>query len=77
MIRQGFLKIRILAIFFVGIFFFLFIIGRALQLQLIPNRKLQELAKRQYRTAITLFPKRGTIYDRNMNELAVSRKVGS
>lgn len=77
MIHQGFLKIRILVIFFVGIFFFLFIIGRALQLQLIPNRKLSELAKRQYRTAITLFPKRGTIYDRNMNELAVSRKVGS
>ena len=77
MIQQGFLKLRILLIFFLGIFFFLFIIGRSLQLQLIPNKKLAELARRQYRTAVTLFPKRGSIYDRDLNELAVSRKVGS
>lgn len=77
MIHLGFLKLRILMIFFLGAFFFLFIIGRALQLQLIPNQKLAHLAKSQYRTAVTLFPKRGTIYDRKMNELAVSRKVGS
>ena len=75
MIHQGFLKLRMLAIFFLGVFFFLFITARALQLQLIPNKKLAELSKSQYRSAVTLFPKRGSIYDRHMNELGVSRKV--
>ncbi|OGP03965.1 MAG: hypothetical protein A2Z91_06890 [Deltaproteobacteria bacterium GWA2_38_16] len=77
MIHLGFLRFRVLIIFFIGIFFFLFIVGRALQLQMVPNQRLLELASRQYRAAITLFPKRGVIYDRNMNELAMSRKVGS
>lgn len=77
MISQGFLRFRILVIFFIGILFFSIITIRSLQLQLIPNAKLSQLAKRQYQTAVTLFAKRGTIYDRNMNELAMSRKVGS
>ena len=77
MINLGYLRFRILVIFFIAIFFFLFIVGRALQLQVVPNQKLAELSSRQYKAAVTLSPQRGTIYDRNMNELAISRKVGS
>src|SRR3989338_6754993 len=77
MINLGYLRFRILVIFFIAIFFFLFIIGRALQLQLVPNQKLAELSSRQYKTAVTLSAQRGTLYDRHMNELALSRKVGS
>ncbi|MBI3017471.1 MAG: transpeptidase family protein [Deltaproteobacteria bacterium] len=77
MINLGYLRFRILVIFFIAIFFFLFIVGRALQLQVVPNQKLRELASRQYKTAVTLSAQRGTFYDRHMNELAISRKVGS
>ncbi|MBI3019534.1 MAG: penicillin-binding protein 2, partial [Deltaproteobacteria bacterium] len=77
MINLGYLRFRILVIFFIAIFFFLFIVGRALQLQVVPNQKLKELASRQYKTAVTLSAQRGTFYDRHMNELAISRKVGS
>ncbi|MBI4040838.1 MAG: transpeptidase family protein [Deltaproteobacteria bacterium] len=74
---MAYLRFRILVVFFLGAFLFLIILGRALQLQLLPNPRLAELSKRQHRSAITLYPKRGTIYDRNLNELAVSRRVGS
>ncbi len=77
MIHQGFLKARILVIFFIGVSFFFVILLRAFQLQLLPNRKLKDLAGHQYRAQLTLLSKRGTIYDRNFVELALSRKVGS
>jgi len=77
MINLGYLRFRILVIFFIALFFFFFIIGRALQLQVVPNQKLAELSSRQYKTAVTLSAQRGALYDRHMNELAISRKVGS
>src|SRR3989338_341561 len=77
MINLGYLCLRILIIFFIALFFFFFIIGRALQLQVVPNQKLAELSSRQYKTAVTLSAQRGALYDRHMNELAISRKVGS
>lgn len=77
MLSQGFLRFRILFIFFIGTLFFFAITVRALQLQLIPNRKLFQLSQSQYQTAVTLFAKRGSIYDRSMQELAISRKSGS
>src|SRR3989338_3419069 len=72
-----FLRFRILLIFGVGILFLLIIVGRTLQLQLLPNERLFQLASRQHKKAVTLYPKRGTIFDQKGKELAVSRQVGS
>jgi cell division protein FtsI (penicillin-binding protein 3) len=48
------------------------LILRAAQLQILPDGRLAELQKRQYRTLVELQPRRGTIFDRNGKELAVT-----
>jgi cell division protein FtsI (penicillin-binding protein 3) len=62
-------------------FFFLFglgtILARAYQLQVLERDKLASLARAGYRGTIKLLPKRGTIYDREGHELAVSVEVES
>jgi cell division protein FtsI (penicillin-binding protein 3) len=67
-------------IYLVAIFF---IIGlsvnliRAYQLQVLEREKLNALALSGYKAVVKLPPKRGTIYDRDGHELAVSIEVGS
>jgi len=67
-------------IYLVAIFF---IIGlganllRAYRLQVIDREKLNKLALSGYKDVVKLPPKRGTIYDREGHELAVSVEVGS
>ena len=62
-------------------FFFLvglgIILARAYQLQVLERDKLASLARAGYRGTIELLPKRGTIYDREGHELAVSVEVES
>jgi cell division protein FtsI (penicillin-binding protein 3) len=53
------------------------ILGRAFQLQILDSDKLAAMARVGYRESIKLPPKRGTIYDREGHELAVSIEVGS
>jgi cell division protein FtsI (penicillin-binding protein 3) len=53
------------------------IVDRAWELQVQQGPKLREMAEEQYRKGITLSPKRGTVYDRNGAELAVSVDVDS
>ncbi len=48
------------------------LILRAAQLQILPDSRLAELQKRTYRTLVELPARRGTIYDRNGKELAVT-----
>ncbi len=70
-------KVRIL---FVACFLFLgfaFIVGRMFQLQVLKKEQLYKLAARQHHIQIPLVPKRGVIYDRKGNELAVSIEVDS
>ena len=70
-------KVRIIVIsclLFVG---FAFIAGRMFQLQVLNKEQLYKLAARQHHTQIPLVPKRGIIYDRKENELAVSIEVDS
>ena len=64
----------------VGTAFALFlgvIIGRAIELQILSGPELYEKAKGQYKKAIYGKPIRGTIYDRNHRELAVSIDASS
>lgn len=62
-------------------FFFLIglgvILARAYQLQVLERGRLSSIAQAGYRGVIKLPPKRGTIYDREGHELAVSIEVGS
>lgn len=53
------------------------ILARAYQLQVLERDKLATIAKAGYRGHIRLPPKRGTIYDREGHELAVSVEVES
>ncbi|MFC2074690.1 penicillin-binding protein [Bdellovibrionota bacterium] len=55
----------------------LVILGRSVQLQVFPNKRLDELTKRQYIKTIRLVPKRGVVTDRNGDELAISLDAGS
>ena len=70
-------KVRI--IFISGLLFFCFvlIVGRMFQLQVLKKEQLYKLADQQHHIQIPLVPKRGTIYDRQGNELAVSIEVDS
>jgi len=51
--------------------------GRAFQLQILKRDQLGKLAERQYKNNIPLVPKRGTIYTRGYEELAVTVDVDS
>ena len=67
-------------IYITGIFFFLVfcvIFLRAYQLQILKGSELSSLAKRGYTGKLILTSQRGTIFDRNGKELALSIEVDS
>jgi len=70
-------KVRIILISCLLFFCFIVILGRMFQLQVLKKEKLYKLAAQQQYGQIPLVPKRGIIYDRNENELAVSIEVDS
>ena len=65
-------KSRFFVLFFGLIVGWCVIIARATQLQILPNKRLAELERSQYRTRIDLPARRGVIFDRNGKELAVT-----
>jgi cell division protein FtsI (penicillin-binding protein 3) len=71
------LKIRISIIFSVFLVFFIALISRAFQLQVLSGQKLKSLAQRQHTTVLQLQPERGIIFDRNGEKLAVSVMANS
>jgi len=67
-------------IYLVGFFFVAglgTILARAYQLQILEQDRLKAIARCGYVGNIKLPPKRGTIYDREGHELALSVEVGS
>ncbi|MCP5464031.1 MAG: transpeptidase family protein [Deltaproteobacteria bacterium] len=70
-------RIKISLIFTLFIAFFSVICLRSYQLQILGNAKLNDLAKAQYHKKLTIKPKRGTIYDRNGDVLALDVMVTS
>jgi len=70
-------KVRIIFISSLLFFSFVFIAGRMFQLQVLKKEQLYKLAAQQQLVQIPFVPKRGTIYDRKENELAVSIEVDS
>lgn len=70
-------RFRILTIGIVFGVFFGIVTFRAYQLQILGNVRLQRLVESQYTTNITFRPKRGTIYDRNGDILAIDVEVAT
>lgn len=70
-------KVRIIFISCLLFFCFVIIAGRIFHLQVLKKDDLYQQADRQHRIHIPLVPKRGIIYERNGNELAVSIEVES
>ena len=71
------IRLRIGAVGTVLALCFGIIIGRAVQLQVLDGGKLSAKAEGEYKKALRKMPRRGTIYDQNNEELAVSIDVGS
>lgn len=74
---RGQLRRRVIVLFFSLAAALIIISGRLFSLQVHQYPKLVEAANRQYRRLVPLVPRRGTIYDRNGRELAVSLRVSS
>ena len=70
-------KVRIFFISCIIFFCFLLVVARMFQLQVLKKEQLYKLAFQQHHVQIPLVPKRGTIFDRKGNELAVSIEVDS
>lgn len=66
------LKNRIIFIFTCFCFFFLVVIGKAFKVQLIDASELIARSNSQFLRTATVYPKRGNIYDRDGNPLALN-----
>ena len=75
--EKKWIRVRIYIVAFFFICGLAIIILRAYQLQVLEQDKLAAIARAGYKGKIRLPPKRGTIYDREGHELAVSVEVGS
>ncbi len=70
-------KWRIISAFFALFCLFMIIFVRSFQLQILDQKRFQDLIENRNRKCISLNPERGTIYDRKKRELAVSIKAFS
>jgi cell division protein FtsI (penicillin-binding protein 3) len=75
--RTKWLRFRIITILIFFLLSFIIIIARDFQIQIINNNDLETRARSQHLKKIDLLPERGSVYDRNLNELAVSIDVDS
>ncbi len=66
------MKSKVITLFIAVCFLWSLLIFRAAYLQFLPHEKLNNLQTKQFQTVITLPPRRGSIFDRNGKELAMS-----
>jgi len=71
------LRFRITLLLCLFSFLFLIVLARAYQLQVLQSHKLASLAERQVQRAIPLVPRRGILYDRKKEEMAISVEMDS
>jgi cell division protein FtsI (penicillin-binding protein 3) len=72
-----YIKLRVFLVGFVFIVLFAVIGAKAFHLQVYRSPWLAQKASRQYEQSLTASGKRGTVYDRNMREMAVTVDVAS
>ena len=77
MMEQEKVHVRLLILAGVVLFWMTAIFGRVAYLQLFCHSEYLSHAARQQRRTIEIYPKRGIVYDRNMNPLAMSVPVQS
>ena len=70
-------RVRIRFVGFLFVLAFVLVVARAFQLQVLGQETWQRRAERQHQKIIPLTAQRGTIYDRNGEELALSIEVDS
>ena len=75
--ENKYLKLRILLVGILFVAAFAAIAAKAVHLQVYRSAWLSEKASNQYEKSLTISGKRGVIYDRNLNEMAVSIDVTS
>ena len=66
------MKIKITSVFFVLVFLYISVIGKALYIQVLNRDKLLAYSKSQIVRKTKVYPKRGFILDRNENPLAIN-----
>lgn len=66
------MRLRVQLIFTVCFLIWSLLLLRAAYIQLIPNERLEKTIKKQYQSNLQINARRGTIFDRNAQELAVS-----
>ena len=76
-LSQTWLRFRITLLLCLFSFLFLVIFGRAYQLQVVQSKRLAAMADRQSHQIVQLVPKRGILYDRKKEEMAISVEVDS
>lgn len=69
---KNWLKFRIVFVLFIFLVFFIALLSRAFQLQILSGQKLKIMAQKQQTTTLQLQPERGVIFDRNGEKLAAS-----
>jgi cell division protein FtsI (penicillin-binding protein 3) len=74
---EAWIIFRIRLVGFVFVVIFLLVTARAFQLQVLGKEEWRKRAERQHQRIIPLTPQRGTIYDSNGEELALSIEVDS
>lgn len=74
---QTWIRLRLNLLLCLFLFLFLVIFGRAYQLQVIQGQRLAAMADRQSQRIVPLVPKRGILYDRKKEEMAISVEVDS
>ncbi len=74
---EKWIRLRIKLVAFCFLVAFVLVAVRAFQLQVLGQEGWKKRAERQHQKVISLTPKRGTIYDRNGEELALSVEVDS
>jgi len=74
---KKYIKLRILLAGFIFIMAFAVIAAKAVHLQVYRSAWLSQMASQQYEKSLTIAGKRGGIYDRNLNAMAISIDVTS
>ena len=74
-VPQQLIKRRLIILLLFSLIFSFLLLGRVFWIQFVRGDELKERALNQWTSDVPVEPKRGTVYDRNKNPLAISATV--